>query len=355
MIEVNTDCIYFNGYKPCKFHKREQVHCHGCPHHAPFDHKILIIKLQAAGEVIRNTPLLHRLAVRYPNAKIFWLTKFPELVPASLQVTVLEFGLSASLFLLDERFDVIYSLDKDLEACALANRIDAKIKKGFSQKNGVIVPFDEDARLKWLTGIRDDLMAVNTRHYVEEMFSLCGFEWRGEGYILPVYRTPDVDIPTKKKIVGLNTGAGALWKTRKFSVQKWISLAGVLKPRYEIVLLGGPDEDDANRKIAAASGVNYYGTFDYPEFIGLMSRCELIVTSVTAALHIAIGLRKKIVLLNNIFPANEFYLYGLGEILEPDIPCKKCYKPVFDSACYRSECLDLIDNDQILRTIGTLL
>lgn len=355
MIEVKTDCIYFNGYKPCRFHKRERVRCRGCPYHAPFDRKILIIKLQAAGEVIRNTPLLQRLTDSYPNAKIFWLTKFPELVPASDQVTILEFGLSSTLFLLDERFDAIYSLDKDLEACALANRIDAKLKKGFSQKNGVIIPFDDDARSKWLTGIFDDLMAANTRHYVEEMFSLCGFKWRCERYILPAYRIPDVDLPAKKKVVGLNIGAGALWKTRKLSVQKWISLTKVLKPRYEIVLLGGPDEDAANRKIAAAAGVNYFGTFDYLEFIGLMSRCDLIVTSVTAALHIAIGLQKKIVLLNNIFPANEFYLYGLGEIIEPDIPCKKCYKAEFDSACYRSDCLDLIDNGHILRTINTLI
>lgn len=355
MIEVNTDCVYCNGYKPCKFHKLEGIHCNRCRHYTPWDRKILIIKLQAAGEVIRNTPLLRKLTRRWPKAKIFWLTKFPELVPVSDRVTVLDFNLSSTLFLLDESFDVVYSLDKDLEACALANRIEAKLKKGFSQKNGVIIPFDGDAHTKWLTGVFDDLMAANTRHYVEEMFALCGFQWRGERYLLPTYPIPDVDIPAKKKIVGLNIGAGALWKTRKLSVPKWISLAKMLKPRYEIVLLGGPEEDAANRQIAAASGVNYYGTFEYLGFIGLMSRCDLIVTSVTAALHIAIGLRRKIVLLNNIFPANEFHLYGLGEILEPDIPCKKCYKAAFDNACYRPDCLDLIDNNQILRTIDSLL
>ncbi len=42
------------------------------------------------------------------------------------------------------------------------------------------------------------------------------------------------------------------------------------------------------------------------------------------AMHIAVALKKKIILFNNIFNKNEFYLYGRGEIIEPEPKCE-CY------------------------------
>ena len=109
---------------------------------------------------------------------------------------ILPFSLESVIFLLHEEFDIIYSLDKDIEAASLANTIKAKVKKGFSIADGAIVPFDQDAEHKWLTGILDDKMKANTRHYVEEMFEICGFQWSGEEYILPEPILPE-SIPTE--------------------------------------------------------------------------------------------------------------------------------------------------------------
>jgi len=87
---------------------------------------------------------------------------------------------------------------------ALANQIKSKIKKGFSQKDGVLIPFDKDSEHKWKTGIFDDLMKKNTKHYVEELFEICGFKFEGERYILPDFSAPEVDIDKSKKIIALN-------------------------------------------------------------------------------------------------------------------------------------------------------
>ena len=62
------------------------------------------------------------------------------------------------------------------------------------------------------------------------------------------------------------------------------------------------------------------------EFIILVDRCDLVVSAVTPALHIAIDLRKKIALFNNVFNKNEFEFYGRGKIIEPDVNCLGCYK-----------------------------
>ena len=45
-------------------------------------------------------------------------------------------------------------------------------------------------------------------------------------------------------------------------------------------------------------------------------------------LHIALGLEKKVVLLNNIFNKNDFEMYGLGVIVEPNVLCGCYYSPV---------------------------
>jgi heptosyltransferase-2 len=58
---VHTDCRHFRGDVPCTPHKKDGVHCESCPFYDPVDKKILIIKLGAIGDVIRTTPLLHRL------------------------------------------------------------------------------------------------------------------------------------------------------------------------------------------------------------------------------------------------------------------------------------------------------
>jgi len=371
--EIKTDCLFFSGYKPCKFHKQSLIHCSDCSHYQKFSKKILIIKLQAAGEVIRNTPLLHKIHQVFPHSKIYWLTKYPELLPKYLELLlegsvtgtdkalsstfkILPFSLESITFLLQEEFDIIYSLDKDVEAASLANTIKAKVKKGFSIVDGAIVPFDQDAEHKWLTGILDDKMKANTRHYVEEMFEICGFQWSGEEYILPEPAAFDLPIPDDAWItIGLNTGAGAVWPTRVWSYERWVELINLLKKDFTILLLGGPDEDEKNKSLAQKTDVLYYGVFPYRKFMGLVNRCDLIVTSVTMALHIAIGLKKKIVLLNNIFPSCEFYLYNLGTILEPPIDCLGCYKTTFDQNCTSRNCLDLITAQKVETAIRDLL
>jgi heptosyltransferase-2 len=206
-----------------------------------------------------------------------------------------------------------------------------------------------------LTGIFDDLMKVNSQNYIEEIYAICGFQWNKEKYILPGYILPDVKIPGNKKIIGINTGVGKKWVTRKFSEDRLITLIRKLEKKYKVVLLGGIEEDAVNKKISSATSAVYYGVFPLKSFIGLVSMCDLIITPVTLALHIAIGLEKKIILLNNIFPPNEFYLYGLGEILEPKINCKYCYKNDFDNKCPSYNCMDKIADQDILDLIKRLL
>ena len=78
---VHRDCRHFRGELPCKPHKQSGVICDGCPEYDPFDMRILIVKLAAAGDVIRTTPLLRKLRAEHPRAWITWLKRDTSLDP----------------------------------------------------------------------------------------------------------------------------------------------------------------------------------------------------------------------------------------------------------------------------------
>lgn len=351
---VHTDCRHFDGYKPCRPHKRSGAHCADCAHYKPVGERILVLKLGAAGEVIRCTPILHYLKAHYPAASIVWVTDFPDLIPDGWVDAVLKPTWQTAEWVRAQRWSLVLSLDKDITPCAMARQLHADCLKGFTLDDlGRIVPADADAERKWQTGIFDDRMKACTRHYVEEIFEICGWPWAGEEYILPRLAPTDLQaIPGHGPIVGLNTGAGPVWPTRIWPQRHFESLIDRLQGLgLRPVLLGGPDEHARNLALAGSTGAPYPGVRPLREFLTVLDACDVIVTAVTMALHMAIGLRKRIVLFNNVFNRHEFHLYDRGEILEPRLPCLACYKRRFDAGCPVPDCMAAIAVADVERAV----
>lgn len=358
--DIKTDCRHFKGHIPCKPSKEYGVHCvddngKNCKYYDPVKEKILIIKLGAIGDIIRTTPLFTVLKEKYPNAKIFWLTHTPSVVPGSVD-EILKYNPESLTFLSEINFDIIYNLDKDKEACAFANKLNSKVKKGYILKNGVPFPANEAAEAKYFTGLFDSVSKANKKNYLKEIFEICGFNYSGEKYILNNFEeySDSWNFNRSKKIIGLNTGCGERWTSRLWADKNWINLAKDLISRnYEVVFLGGEQEDQKNKIFAEKTGGKYAGHFHLEKFINLVDQCDLVVTAVTMAMHITLGLNKKIVLFNNIFNPNEFELFNLGKIIQPEKECKcffsgKCINPDYN-------CMDYIKTDKVLSTIYKLL
>lgn len=348
---VKTDCRFFRGNVPCLPHKERGVHCETCQDYDPIEKRILVIKLGAIGDVLRTTPLLKKLKQEFPHAEISWLTLHPEVVPSEVD-RIYSFSLQDILPLWVTPFDIIYNLDKDPEACSLLNLLKAEVKKGFCLKDGKCSPIDQGAYPKWVTGLFDDISQENTKSYPEEIFEICGFKYQKEEYLIHPPSLPFFKGLKKKPfLIGLNTGCGDRWKTRLWPEEYWLELAHQLtRDDTEVLLMGGPGEHEKNERIAKTSGSLYLGHFPLEKFISLIGQSDLVVTGVTLALHIAIGLKKKIVLMNNIFNRNEFELYNLGIIIEPKMDCLGCYK----NTCDR-ECMRLIQPEDVVKACRELL
>ena len=348
---IKTDCRFYLGDRPCKPHKEHGVHCSDCAYYDPVAQRILIIKLGAAGDVIRTTPILRRLKKEYPHASITWLTDFPDLLP-SLVDEKIKFSERVVQWLSSRSFDICFSLDKDREAIALAEKVKARKKFGFGMDEyGKARAFNKLAEEKLRTGVFDDVSKRNTRSYPQEIFGICGYEFQGEQYVLDNRSKRDFGLGHRRPIVGLNTGCGARWPSRLWPLEHWTALAKSIKAAgAEYVWLGGPEEVERNKKLHARLKGHYFGVMPLEDYIGLVGQCDIVVTQVTMTLHIALGLEKKVVLLNNIFNSNEFEMYGLGVIVEPDKPCGCYYTPVCPHDSMRS-----ITPSKVFREVGTYI
>ncbi|MBM4283646.1 MAG: glycosyltransferase family 9 protein [Deltaproteobacteria bacterium] len=346
-MHIKSDCRFFLGDRPCKYHKLFEMECEACQFYQSAPERVLIVKLGAAGDVVRTTPLLAPLRERHPRALIYWLTDYPELVPQSVD-RILKFSYRNQLVLQATPWRAIYNLDKDAEACALVNLLYTPEQYGFKLDNGVCVPINEMAHDKWLTGLSDPLNKANTLSYLEEIFLISGFQYRGEPYLLDEPSAPTfLHFSRGAGVVGLNTGCGTRWLTRKWPESHWLQLIQYLQHAgLQVLILGGPDEHSFNLELARKSGALYPGYYPLKEFVGLVAACDLVVTGVTLALHLALGLQKRVVLMNNIFNRHEFELFGLGEILEPELSCLGCFK----STCSLN-CMALITPDQVFASV----
>ncbi|MBT2557055.1 glycosyltransferase family 9 protein [Hymenobacter sp. ISL-91] len=332
-LPVHPDCRHFRGDLPCRPNKTNGYTCADCPVYAPVTSRILIIKLGAIGDVIRTTPLLRRLRQERPGCFITWLTLTPAILPQHAIEEILKFDFASALQLQAREFDIVINLDKEKEACALLNTIKAPEKFGYALRpaDGVPWPVNELASHKYLTGVFDQLSLANTKPYVQEIFELCGFDFRGEEYVFDTHDDKGYDwsrLPTDAgPRIGLNTGCGDRWTTRLWSTEKWTTLITQLQAAgYAPVLLGGEAEDARNRELHAATGAAYLGTFPLPQFINLMHQMQGIVTQVTMGMHISIALQKPTILMNNIFNPHEFDLYGRGQLVQPNRPCVCFYR-----------------------------
>ena len=329
------NCLHFKGHIPCDPHKENGYHCDGCPAFVEIEKKILIIKLGAIGDVIQTTPLVTKYKELFPHAKFTWITLSPAILPKNEIHEILPLSIETVMYVENTKWDIAINLDKEKEASALMAKIESTEKYGFTLKDGATVPIDAKAEHKYYTGLFDDVSKANTLNYCTEIFDICDLTYSGEKYLLDNHSDkgfswPEID--SSKTVIGLNTGCGPRWTTRLWSIENWANLAKILIAKgYQVVLLGGEQEDERNTSIAALSNAQYFGYFSLAKFINLIDQMTLVVTQVTMGMHLTLGLQKKIVLMNTIFNPHEFDLFNNGELIGPAKECK-CF--------YRGSCID---------------
>jgi heptosyltransferase-2 len=348
------------------------VTCENCVYERIIKGTILIIKLDAIGDVLRTTGLLEPLATKFPDFAVTWVTK-----KGSLDLfrnnpyvyKVIEYGSEAQLNLATSDYDVAINLDAAEPSCRLMSLARADSKIGFSwNPNGYAAPLNPEAEQWFQMGLWDDLKKVNQRTYQDLMMEICGLEG---GPSRPVFVLEEQEnafarafaekygiVVGKHPVIGLNTGAGGRWLHKRWTLDGFKGLIRTLEQLYPdspVLLYGGPEEVERNAELATC-GKNVIHTGcdnNLRQFGALVSLCDLIVAGDTLAMHIGIALEKKMVVLFGPTSLPEIELYGSGIKIAPEgMECLCCYRPDCE---VRPTCMERISVEQVVKAIQGLL
>jgi heptosyltransferase-2 len=363
---LKTDCRHFPGDKPCKPNKLENKKCDDCEYYSPIKFKILIIKLDAVGDVLRTTSILHALKSQYPDSHVSWLTKQNSkdiFLNNNLVDNVLIFeSFDLVSRLSTEAFDLLIHPDASPTSSSVASVAKAKVKKGFVLNSlGQVVPIDQNA-VGWLEmGAFDELKKKNKKTYQQIIHELAGLDYK-KGEIIINLTQEEIDFKDRffskynlgryKTIIGLNTGASKRWQLKQWRFEGFKELISKLQQDKDIgiLLFGGEDELERNNELMKLfpSLINTGSKNTMRQFFALMDLPDIILTGDTLALHTATALKKKIICYFGPTSSAEIEDYGRIKKIYPKMDCLVCYKPECD---FNPNCMDLISAEMIYQTI----
>lgn len=357
-----TDCRHFTGALPCAPHKADGRECGGCDAYERVRRRILIVKLAAAGDVLRTTCILPALRRRWSGAQITWVTEraaMPLLEDNPLVDRLIARD-EAIARLLVEQFDVGFGLDPDGQGGALLSLARCRERAGYVlDEAGRVLPANDAAPLWWRMGRDDRLKRANRRTFQDLLYDICGLSGRPArpqlfvpaGVRKAVRDRFAAALAPYAHVMLLNTGGGSRWAQKKWTpghLRDLVHLVRREQPATAVLVAGGPEETALNAGILAATrdpGVVHAGCGNsLKEFAAIVELADLVVTSDSLALHMASALARPVVALVGPTSPWELEMYGSGEVVTAQVPCLACYRPTCDK---QVTCMELLTPRQV--------
>lgn len=366
-------CKKFSGYKPCISYKNcLENGCQLDTDQTKTGKKILVISLDALGNVLLNTSILPSLKKKYPESTVYWITMKsakPILQNNRFIDHIYVWNDEDRMILRNIDFDILFNSDKSMYACAFANEVDAKDKYGFLlDKDGKIIPANKSAMYNYNLGIDDEMkFRINNRSgsdIIHETFGLkfsrseYVFEFSDEEKEFMENYKEQVKYDRKKIYVGFNTGCSNLFPNKKMTVEQHIELINELAgyDDFKILLLGGSEDTERNLKIYESLPKKIQKNIIYtPTNTGIrngacfMNICDTVITGDSFGMHLAIALKKYVIAWFGLSCWSEIDMYDRGEKLIPSgLECAPCWKR---KCPYDLECIKMIDLKKITELV----
>ncbi len=359
------DCKHFTGYKPCF----PDTHCYEeCVDLDPIGTTILIVNLDATGNVLVTTSLLPAIKRKYPESYVTWIT-LPNAAPlldGNPYIDKVYIWEPESWLILQQmKFDVVMNVDKSQRSCAFTMGAKAKEKLGFGlNENGVIVPLNSEALENYILGLDDNMkFRVNQKPVPQILCETLKLKYKRDEYMLNLtseeaafclaYKE-EQGIRDEDVVVGFNTGCSTLYPNKKMSVSQHVDLINRLSsiPRLRLVLVGGDEDTHRNAEIARQVGrmvINTPTTEGVRRGLCYINICDVIISGDSFGMHAAIGLKKYVIVWFGVSCWTEVDLLERGEKLIPEgLECSPCWK---HECPYNLECIQMIDLDSIVRHV----
>ncbi|MFQ5646234.1 MAG: glycosyltransferase family 9 protein [bacterium] len=336
--------------------------------------KILVMKLDHAGDLLLSTPSLRLLRKLFVNARIT-LVVGPwgkELMDGCPYIDHLIVYLPDWLkqdgdkkingprtwklirFLRKERYDLFFELRGDfiLIALGFAGKIPCRI--GFGVAGG-----------GWL--LTHEAPLEREKHQTEIMLSPV------TRFFPPPFTpdfTPDLFLrpaerrwarqwleqkETGKPLIAIHTGAG--YPSKRWGTDRYARLIGRLirETGVRVLLVGGKGEEQAMQKNLPEGVLSAVGQSGIRQTAALLERCRLFVGNDSAPAHLAAAVHTQvIVLFSSANSSRRWAPYGKRVTViskEKEVSCAGCER----SSCEHMRCMELISVDEVLAAIRKLL
>lgn len=360
------ECKHFTGYKPC-FPDTDCLE--ECVDPSPIGKKILIVNLEAMGNVLVTTSLLPALKRKFPQSSIYWITlnNAVRLLDYNRFLDrVFAWGPESWMELQAMKFDVVMNIDKSRHACAFTMSVKATKKLGYGlNANGIIVPLNKEAEYNYRLGLNDEeKFRINQKSNSQLLTEAMGLEFRRDEY--PITLSPDEEsfcrsyrhatglLASDKPaplVVGFNTGCSLLYANKKMSIDQHVVLIKELSKREHVrmLLLGGPEDTLRNAEIERQVGnavINTPTTEGVRRGICYENLCDVVISGDSFGMHVAIGLKKYVIAWFGVSCPQEIDLFDRGIKLIPEgLACSPCWKR---ECPYHLECIQMIDLKKIV-------
>jgi heptosyltransferase II len=272
--------------------------------------RILIIKLNATGDVVRTTTLLHSLV-----GQITWITaKNNESFFSGLSTHVrcLCWGSEESLALRKESFDLVISLEDEVDTAKFVKTLSYKQLFGAYIGDDGVMKYTDSAKSWFDLSIisvhgrqrADQLKFENRRSYQELLFEGLGLQFSGQPCLLPPAELTDL-----RGDVAIAPVAGPVWPMKKWAYYEQLQIE--LESRnFKVNML--PRRETLLEHIGDIKG----------------HRC--LVGGDSLPMHLALGANIPCVTIFNCTSPWEIYDYGIQTKLISPLLGEYFYKRTFD-------------------------
>lgn len=366
---INFACRHFRGSRPCSFNKSDGSECPTCGHADEFRTRVLVIKLDSLGDVLRTGGLLRAIAARHDAPFLAWLTR-----PEASELVGMIRGVDEVIPLSPDglarvgtgAWDHVYALSNDLTTASLATlAAPAHPPIGFSMRMGRLSPSNA-AAARWLEmAAFDRVKRSNTDSYQRIMLDVIGHDGPVEPSILDVSeahrqqarsRLAALFPRTVRRRVAVNVGAGDRWPKKMLdarAIARFAAMAGNVL-NVDLALVGGAKEAGKTDEIVSLCGadtrVRAVLTPDsLSEFVAVLEQMDALLCGDTLAVHVAsaIGLPTVAVFGPTSLPEVPDFDGLITRVLAEGLDCLGCY-----GDCERpANCMSLIAVENLVEAV----
>jgi ADP-heptose:LPS heptosyltransferase len=362
---IHYDCRQFYGDRPCAPNKELGVFCGDCPYyekdpeiHGEFqavpapptinengEKKIIIIKLDAVGDVLRTTSILPSLKEKYTESTITWVTKERsyEVLKDNDLIDEIYFTTDEASRVYNLLYDIAINLDSGKESCEIMRRINTKASFGYTLVNNRPYPVNLLANEWYLMGVNDNVKKTNRKTYHKIIHEICGLDYSDSAPFINItakHRARAEEIRENHKLhkykgfTLINLGGGNRWQYKKWTKEGYIELISMLaasSPDIAIGIIAGDEDREFYSEIASAvclnkNVINFGCENSLEDFICIVSLADKVFTSDSLCMHISTALDKYTVVVTGPTSYTELDVFGNGRVVHSDkVDCLCCY------------------------------